>query len=56
MSDKWKVDYFDKALLDLQILHDHIAFTLLEPVVAARQSDRIMYSGRDVDAQLNAGG
>jgi toxin ParE1/3/4 len=39
---KWKVVYTDDALMDLQGIYEYIAFTLLEPVTAERQSESIM--------------
>jgi len=38
----WHVDYTDDALEDLQGIYEYIAFNLLEPVTAAKQSGRIM--------------
>jgi toxin ParE1/3/4 len=38
----WKVIYTDDALADLQEIYEYIAFTLLEPMTAERQSERIL--------------
>ena len=45
----WKVIYTDDALADLQGVYDYIAFTLLEPVTAERQSERIMDAADSLD-------
>ena len=38
----WDVEYSADALQDLQDIFDYISKTLLEPSIAAKQTDRIM--------------
>ena len=38
----WNVEYTDDAEQDLQGIYDYISDTLLEPVTAAKQANRIM--------------
>ena len=46
---KWRVDYTDVALEDLQGIFDYISLVLLEPGVAANQADRIMDAADSLD-------
>jgi len=38
----WKVDYTESARQDLHDIYEYIAGVLLEPVIAANQTNRIM--------------
>jgi len=38
----WSVIYTDSANLDLQGIYDYISDILLEPIIAEKQTDRIM--------------
>jgi len=38
---QYEVLISDKAYKDMDAIYDHIAYTLLEPVIAAKQYDRI---------------
>ena len=38
----WYVEYTDSAHLDLQNIYNYIAYVLLEPSIAQKQTDRIM--------------
>jgi len=38
----WDIDYTEDAAQDLQDIYDYIADVLLEPVIAAKQLNRIM--------------
>jgi len=38
----WEIKYTDVAEFDLDGIHDYIAETLVEPIIAANQANRIM--------------
>lgn len=39
---EWKIVYTEQAARDLRVIHEYIAFTLLEPEIAKKQSKRIL--------------
>ena len=39
---EWKIVYTEQAARDLRGIHEYIAFTLLEPEIAKKQSKRIL--------------
>ena len=45
----WQVNYTDEASQDLQDIYDYISLTLLKPVIAANQIDRIMDAADTLD-------
>ena len=45
----WDVQYTKIAEKDLNAIYDHIAFTLMEPSVAQKQTDRIMDTADSLD-------
>ena len=45
----WQVSYSDEAVHDLDCIYDYIANTLLEPITAENQTDRIMDAINSLD-------
>ena len=45
----WNVQYTMTAERDLNAIYDHIAFTLMEPSIAKKQTDRIMDTADSLD-------
>ena len=45
----WRVDYAEDAVQDLQAIYDYISKTLQEPVIAERQTNRIMDAADTLD-------
>ena len=45
----WNVNYTYDALQDLQTIYDYISLILLEPGIAAKQTDRIMDAADSLD-------
>jgi len=45
----WKVDYAQSAKQDLRGIYDYIRNTLLEPVTAVNQTNRIMDAADSLD-------
>ena len=45
----WKINYTRHAREDLKAIYEYLAFELLVPDTASRQSDRIMKAVRTLD-------
>lgn len=46
---RWKINYTRHATEDLKAIYEYLAFELLVPDTASRQSDRIMKAVRTLD-------
>ena len=45
----WKIEYTKQARQDLRDVYEYIAYSLLSPETAAKQSDRIMKAIRSLE-------
>jgi len=45
----WNVDYADSAKQDLREIYQYVSYVLLEPAIAAKQTDRIMDAADSLD-------